>query len=139
MALTIIKTNSANESFKKLVAELDEHLAILNGDKNSFYVAHNKIEALNNVIVVFNADEPVGIGAIKKISETRIEIKRMYVKPNCRGQGIASSILKELENWAYTLGYSKSILETLKIKESVIEMYKKMATLLHLILGNTLI
>ena len=49
----------------------------------------------------------------------------MFTQPEQRGQGIASDILKVLENWAKELGYSETILETLVVKESVIAMYAK--------------
>lgn len=67
----------------------------------------------------------VGCGGIKAYSDATMEVKRMYVKPENRGQGIASDILKALENWATELGFNETILETLKIKESVIAMYAR--------------
>ena len=36
----------------------------------------------------------------------------MYVLPDKRGQGIASAILQELEQWALELGCRKCLLET---------------------------
>ena len=47
------------------------------------------------------------------------------VVSNCRGRGIATIILKALENLATKLNYAKIILETLIIKENVIKMYSK--------------
>ena len=61
----------------------------------------------------------------KVYSEGVMEVKRMYVKPESRGKGVASDILNALESWAKTLGYHETILETLKIKESVIALYAR--------------
>ena len=60
----------------------------------------------------FENNEAVGCGAIKEYDNKTMEIKRMYVDPDFRGNGIASKILKELELWALELGCKKCILET---------------------------
>ncbi|HEY9116189.1 MAG TPA: GNAT family N-acetyltransferase, partial [Roseivirga sp.] len=54
-----------------------------------------------------------------------IEIKRMYVLENFRGQGVAGLILTELEKWAKELGYSQSVLETGKRQPEAISLYTK--------------
>ena len=38
--------------------------------------------------------------------------KRVYVPPVCRGKGVATRILTELEKWAKELSYSSAILVT---------------------------
>ena len=125
MNFKAIKTSSDNIDFKLLVAELDAHLVEFYGNQQDFFNKHNSIEAIKHVIVVYDNGHPIGCGAIKQYSDTIIEIKRMYVKPEYRGRGIAATILMALENWAKDLGYLTSILETMKAKESVISMYKK--------------
>lgn len=125
MNLKAIKTSSENIDFKLLVAELDSHLTEFYGEEQDFFDKHNKVDAIKNVIVIYYNDIPVGCGGIKEYSNSIMEIKRMYVKSKYRGQGIASNILLSLENWATELGYSSTILETLKVKESVISMYSK--------------
>jgi hypothetical protein len=47
------------------------------------------------------------------------------VKPKYSGQGIVSNILLSLENWAAELGYSSTILETMKVKDIMVNMYSK--------------
>jgi len=54
-----------------------------------------------------------------------MEIKRMYVLENRRGEGIASVILRELEKWALELGYGKCLLETGKKQPEAIRLYQK--------------
>lgn len=54
-----------------------------------------------------------------------MEVKRMYVLENRRGEGIASVILKALEDWAAELNYAKCVLETGKRQPEAIELYKK--------------
>ena len=120
-----IKTTSDNIDFKMLVAELDFHLVDFYVEEQNFFDQHNTVDAIKNVIVIYDNDIPIGCGGIKEYSNSVMEIKRMYTKPNYRGKGIASNILLSLENWALELGYSSTILETLKAKESVISKYSK--------------
>lgn len=125
MNLKEIKTTSDNNDFKMLVAELDLHLTEFYGEQQDFFDKYNNVDAIKNVIIIYDNDIPIGCGGIKEYTNLIMEIKRMYTKPDYRGQGIASNILSALENWATELGYTSTILETLKAKESVISMYKK--------------
>lgn len=125
MSLKFIKTDSENTDFQSLVQKLNAHFAVLNGEMDSFFAQFNKIDAIKHVILAYENDTPVGCGAIRAYSDTQIEIKRMYVLPEKRGQGIAAQILTHLENWASELGYAETILETLKTEENVVRLYAK--------------
>lgn len=54
----------------------------------------------------------VGCGGIRRVDERTAEIKRMYVVPEHRGNGIARAVLAELERWAGAAGYERIILES---------------------------
>jgi GNAT superfamily N-acetyltransferase len=56
--------------------------------------------------------EVVGVGALKPIDATVAEIKRMYVRPQARGQGTGRAILERLLADARTIGYRVARLET---------------------------
>jgi putative acetyltransferase len=119
------RTNSENEQFQKLVSELDSDLGIRDGEDHSFYAQFNKIDMIKYAIVAYDDKTPVGCGAIKENSPDALEIKRMYVRPDRRGEGIATIILKELERWALELNYKMCLLETGKRQPEAIELYKK--------------
>jgi GNAT superfamily N-acetyltransferase len=57
-------------------------------------------------------DTPVCCGGLKRLSEDTCEIKKMYVVPAARGQGIARALLHELERAALELGYAVARLDT---------------------------
>lgn len=120
-----IRTNSENENFRKLVKELDSDLSIRDGKDHSFYARFNKIDNIKYVMVGFENELAVGCGAIKEYDEHTMEVKRMYVALNSRGQGIASTILRELERWAVGLNYKKCRLETGKKQPEALALYKK--------------
>ncbi len=120
-----IRTNSDNRFFQALVRELDADLKIRDGEDHSFYSQFNKIDKIKYAIVAFDNETPVGCGAIKELSKDAMEVKRMYIPPERRGQGIAGTILKELEKWTSELKYSKCLLETGKKQPEAIALYKK--------------
>ena len=123
--ITCLRTDCDNRDFQQLVSELDAVLRVLDGDQHKFYAQFNTIDQLKNVIVAYEGNVAVGCGAIKEFSENAVEVKRMYVSPNFRGQGIASKILNELENWAAELKYDTCVLETGNKQPEAIALYKK--------------
>ena len=118
------RTNSADPDFIALVAELDKYLADVDGDEHAYYAQFNGLESISNVVVVYDADEPVGCGAFKPYSDSIVEIKRMYVRPAHRGKQVGVLILNELERWAGELGYDECILETGHKQEAAVRLYQ---------------
>lgn len=121
----LLRTDSENPDFQKLVTLLDADLKIRDGEDHAFYSQYNKIQAIKHAVVAYQEDEPVGCGAIKEYEPGTMEVKRMYVSEDKRGSGIASAVLRELEIWAAKLGYSKCILETGIRQPEAIALYKK--------------
>jgi GNAT superfamily N-acetyltransferase len=123
--IKIVRTNSDDRDFIKLVKELDDFLAELDGEEHAFYNQLNKIDKLKHVLVAYENNKPVGCGAIREYSPEKMEVKRMYTLPEHRGKGIATKILTELETWASELSYPKCVLETGKRQPEAIGLYKK--------------
>lgn len=123
--ISIIRTDSKNADFIELVRQLDAYLKITDGDENDFYHQFNGIDSLNKVVVIYENENPIGCGAIKLFEPKVMEVKRMYVHPNGRRKGIASKILKELEDWTKELGYEKCVLETGKRQVEAVKLYQK--------------
>ena len=119
------RTVSENADFQNLVTLLDEDLKIRDGSEHAFYAQFNKTTNIQNVIVCYLDNKPVGCGAFKEYSKGKAEIKRMFVLPGYRSRGIASAILKELEIWASQIKYEACILETGKNQPEAISLYKK--------------
>ncbi len=119
------RTNSGNKDFQELVRELDFELKMRDGEDHLYYAQLNKTDSLKYVIVVYDQDEPIGCGALREYSEKTMEIKRLFVPLKNRKQGIASTILKELEVWGKELNFKKCILETGKNQPEAIKLYGK--------------
>ena len=123
--LSFLRTHSENPDFKKLVVALDAILKILDGEDHAFYADLNQTAVLNEVLIAFENNLPVGCGAFRTYTENTVEIKRMYVPELNRNKGIASKILDELEAWAKELGNTKCILETGILQVEAIGLYTK--------------
>ena len=55
---------------------------------------------------------PVCCGGLKRLADGTAEIKRMFVVPEARGQGVARELLAALESTAAELGYEVVRLDT---------------------------
>ncbi|MFN4762772.1 GNAT family N-acetyltransferase [Gillisia sp. Q332] len=119
------RTNSEDPDLPLLVKQLDEELAVTDGDDHAFYDQFNKLDRIKNFIILYQDDLPVGCGAIKEYELGIAEVKRMFVMPESRGKGLASLILNELELWAAKLSFKKCILETGIRQSDAIKLYKK--------------
>ena len=119
------RTTSNNPDFRDLTILLDKELHNQYGDLQSEYDRYNHIIDINTVVIAYRDNSAVGCGCFKQIDDTSAELKRMFVKADERGQGIASSILAELELWAKEIGFSYSILETGDKQNEAIALYQK--------------
>jgi len=63
-------------------------------------------------LVIRRQERAIACGGICRFDETRAELKRMYVVPEARGEGLGRRMLVELEAHARRLGYSAVVLET---------------------------
>jgi len=110
--IKLLRCNSNNKEFRDLVILLDKDLNSMYGILQAQYEKFNKIESIETVVVAYQDKIPIGCGCFKKFDTSSVEIKRMFVKKENRGKGIAKMILTELERWAKENGNITSFLET---------------------------
>ena len=122
--MKLLKTNSNHPDFQKLTRLFDDYLVEIDGDEKDFFAQYNQIY-IDNVIVCYEDDIAVGCGAFKEYEPTVAEIKRMFVLPERRGKGIASTVLNALEIWAKENGFQHAILETSNQLTNAISLYQK--------------
>lgn len=66
-----------------------------------------------------------GCGAIRKLDGDKCEMKRMYVRPEYRGNKYGELIMNKLIDDARETGYKHMLLDTLPFLKSAIAMYYK--------------
>ncbi|MDP4500540.1 GNAT family N-acetyltransferase [Nonomuraea turcica] len=78
-------------------------------------------------LVASVAGTAVGCGAVQPVDAVTAELKRMFVIPGRRGQGIATSLLSALEDLARELGYRRLRLATGVRQPEAIALYERCA------------
>jgi putative acetyltransferase len=130
MDIALIRTDSSDKDFRKLIRHLDIELAERYGERQTFFDQFNSVDEIRNVIVAMHGAQAVGCGAFKKFGPEVCEIKRMFVLKTARGNNIGRQILIGLETWAAEEGFSKCILETGNNQPEAIKLYENMGYLL---------
>ncbi len=69
--------------------------------------------------------EPAGCIGLRKIDDKNCEMKRLYVRPQFRGQQIGNLLVQRIIADAGKIGYSHMLLDTLPFLESAISLYRK--------------
>lgn len=123
--MRLARTTSDDLNFRELVKLLDHDLSVRDGAEHAFYAQFNTVASLQHVVVAYHEAEPVGCGAFKPFTAELVEIKRMFVRPEHRGTGIAQAVLTELEHWAQALHYTGYVLETGQKQPEAIRLYQK--------------
>jgi putative acetyltransferase len=122
--MTFQRTTSDNADFQFLTREFDNYLIDIDGDEKDFFAQYNQIY-LEHVVVCNTNGKAIGCGAFKEYETHVAELKRMFVLPEARGNGIASSLITELESWITELKYTTCILETSNKLVNAIALYTK--------------
>lgn len=120
---TLTKTNS-DPDFQSLIKLLDQDLLAIYGEQQSFFDQFNKTNAIKHVVVLYADSEPIACGAIKQYDAHAMEVKRMFVKQQYRGQKLGLKVLQAVEQWAADLGYTHCVLETGKSQPEAIKLYQ---------------
>lgn len=111
--MQLIKTTGTDTRFVALCSELDADLNKQNGQQlQSIYHQYNTLEKIQNVVLALQDETPVACAALKEYAPGTAEVKRVYTKPFCRGQGVAAAVMTTLEQLAKQQGYTRLILET---------------------------
>lgn len=113
----------AQSLIAKLNAELDERYP--EEGANHFRLDQNELAPGRGVFLVAYMDgQPAGCGAVRMNEPEVGEIKRMYVDPAWRSNGIAAAVLTELEQQARKLGARQLVLETGDRQLEVLKLYR---------------
>lgn len=124
MSLEILHTDSKNIDFIKLIKLLDDNLNERYGQLQKQYNKHNKVDYINDVVIIYKDQVAVACGAFKKQNVKSIELKRIFVAKENRGRGLSKIIVNELEKLGKCKGYKYALLETGIKQYEAINLYK---------------
>lgn len=77
------------------------------------------------LLVAVENGEVLGMIAYHRHSDSRCEMKRLYVKPSCRGMKLGEKLISELLIHAHDAGYKEMVLDTIEPLRSAIHLYEK--------------
>jgi N-acetylglutamate synthase-like GNAT family acetyltransferase len=126
MDFKVVRTNSADNDFLALIKLLDSDLNGRYGELQKEYDKHNKVDMINDVAVIYKDGAAIGCGAFKEFDSESVEMKRVFIKPENRGQGFSKIIMNELEKTAKSKGYKYAVLETGIKQHEAIGLYTKL-------------
>ena len=119
-----ILSSVANALIQSLNAELSERYP--EEGANHFRLDPEEVAEGHGVFYVAYRDaQPIGCGAVRLLDADTAEIKRVYVAPGARGQGIGRVILDSLESEARRLGAPLLVLETGERQPEALALYAR--------------
>ena len=68
----------------------------------------------------------VGCVALRRLDGERCEMKRLYVRPECRGRGIARRLIRQITGDARRMGFRRLLLDTLPALEEAVRLYRRL-------------
>ena len=123
-AMTIRPVDPCSAAAQPLIDALDDYQAALYPpESNHLDPADELLKAHVQFLGAFEADELVGIGAVKLLDGYG-ELKRMYVSRAARGRGIGGQILRALEAIVEGAGLNRVRLETGIYQPEAIALYR---------------
>ncbi|BBI34497.1 GNAT family N-acetyltransferase [Cohnella abietis] len=128
MAINIRQVDANNNAdLLNLIEKLDQYLFERYPADEVFVIDFTDSSSISDTIfmIAYDDERPVGCGAIRPIESNVIELKRFYVEPEYRKQGIAGKILNQLEEKGRDLNYSILRLEAGEQQPEAIHFYKK--------------
>ena len=78
----------------------------------------------DRVLVAYAGSVPVACGAVRALEPEVGEIKRMYVVPTARGQGVGRALLRRLESEATAMGFDRVRLDTGDRQLAAVALYR---------------
>jgi GNAT superfamily N-acetyltransferase len=102
----------ARELIEEMIDELAQHYGRIDGPDAPSATPDEMWAPRGTFLVLSRGGSVIAGGGVKRLGDGLAEIKRMYVRPEARGQGVARRLLHELEQAARGLGYERVRLDT---------------------------
>lgn len=110
--VTVSAADPVGAVAQKLIQDLCSEMSARYGSPPSPFSPSEAASPRTVFLIASSRAVPAGCGALRQIDQETAEIKRMYVAPASRRQGIARRILSDLERHATDFGYRAVRLET---------------------------
>ena len=114
MAITIRQETPLQDDVRELVAELNAHLLPLSPIEFQFKMTVEQMAGADTTVFVARdaSGRAVGCGALKVAADGLAEVKRMFTRPEVRGQRVGVALLEAITELARQRGVVTLLLET---------------------------
>jgi GNAT superfamily N-acetyltransferase len=113
---------------RMLIAALNAELSGMYAEPgaNHFAISADEVgPGRGAFLVVREGTTPVGCGAVRLLDAATGELKRMFVSPAVRGQGLGRALVEALETEARRLGARRLVLETGTRQHAALALYHR--------------
>ncbi|MEM7171346.1 MAG: GNAT family N-acetyltransferase [Pseudomonadota bacterium] len=136
MNITMAKSQADLEGLEEIVREYltwdIDQLCALSGQhvdveiyvQNTFDEIDLYLPPNGRLLLVRDTHRLAAMGFLKPIRDGICEVKRMYVRPDYRGQGLGTMILGALIDAALSMGFEKILLDSAVYMESAHSLYR---------------
>ncbi|MEW4413175.1 GNAT family N-acetyltransferase [Clostridium sp. AN503] len=136
MDVELIPAYSHKEEVKTLFSEytnmliagdpsFEKYLKVQNYDEELEHLEAKYGIPAGRLLLAYYDNKLAGCIGLRKIDEANCEMKRLYVRPQFRGQHIGDYLVQEIIRAAKEIGYIHMLLDTLPFLQSAVRLYKK--------------
>lgn len=126
MTILIAPERPDTPDAQALIAGLEAEMGPLYPRENRFGYSVEKLMAQGVAFFVIRVDGvPAGCGGVQLYGAEYGEVKRMYVRPQFRGQGLAKLMLERLADYTRSRGINVLRLETGVYQTEAIGLYER--------------
>ena len=120
-------TDGSNKDFLMFYRKTEDYYSkIVGGAGNrAGFIPYNLSESISDVLIAYSDGTAVGCAGLKRYSDADVEIKRVWVEPDCRGKKIATQLMEHIEEKARLKGFKRAILQTRPIMTDAVGLYEK--------------
>lgn len=135
--IEIIPAYDKKEEILKLFSEYTEMLtdtdptvaaclSVQNYDDEILHLEKKYGEPFGRLYIALCDGESAGCVALRKLDDESCEMKRLFVRPEHRGNRLGQKLVEKLITEARHIGYRHMYLDTLPFLDSAIRLYKQM-------------
>jgi ribosomal protein S18 acetylase RimI-like enzyme len=117
---------SIRELFLEYAASLEISLCFQDFETELASLPGKYASPSGRLLLGHEADQALGCVAVREFSERVCEMKRLYVRPAGRGQGLGRTLAQAIIVAAREIGYGCMRLDTLSSMESALALYRSL-------------